>query len=129
MLLVAIRGEHGVAECPAAPGLIDRLVAALGGSSDGSDTEVSQQNLFRASSQPLDISGWDTGIPATDIERLRARAKEILLRHFGIAAIRTAAERSNEAIYQAWRGRALRDTVLTSDGYQQQCLGRVLPDY
>ena len=41
----------------------------------------------------------------------------------------TAGERSHEAIYQAWRDRELRDTVLTSEGYQQQCLGRVLPAY
>ena len=41
----------------------------------------------------------------------------------------TAGERSQEAIYQAWRDRELRDTVLTSEGYQQQCLGRVLPAY
>ncbi len=41
----------------------------------------------------------------------------------------TAGERSQEAIYQAWSDRELRDTVLTSEGYQQQCLGRVLPAY
>ena len=41
----------------------------------------------------------------------------------------TAGERSQEAIYQAWSDRKLRDTVLTSEGYQQQCLGRVLPAY
>ena len=41
----------------------------------------------------------------------------------------TAGERWQEALYQAWRDRALRDTVLTSEGYQQQCLGRVLPNY
>ena len=41
----------------------------------------------------------------------------------------TAGERSQEAIYQAWRDRELRDSVLTSEGYQLQCLGRVLPDY
>ncbi len=41
----------------------------------------------------------------------------------------TAGERSQEAIYQAWQNRELRDTVLTSEGYQLQCLGRVLPDY
>ena len=41
----------------------------------------------------------------------------------------TAGERLHEAIYQAWSDRKLRDTVLTSEGYQQQCLGRVLPAY
>ena len=41
----------------------------------------------------------------------------------------TAGERSQEAIYQAWSDRELRDTVLTSEGYQQQCFGRVLPAY
>ena len=41
----------------------------------------------------------------------------------------TAGERSQEAIYQAWRDRELRDSVLTSEGYQLQCLGRVLPNY
>ena len=41
----------------------------------------------------------------------------------------TAGERSQEAIYQAWRDRELRDSVLTSEGYQLQCLGRVLPDF
>ena len=41
----------------------------------------------------------------------------------------TAGERSQEAIHQAWSDRELRDTVLTSEGYQQQCLGRVLPAY
>ena len=41
----------------------------------------------------------------------------------------TAGERSQEAIYQAWQNRELRDTVLTSEGYQLQCLGRVLPDF
>ena len=41
----------------------------------------------------------------------------------------TAGERSQEAIYRAWRDRELRDTVLTSEGYQLQCLGRVLPDF
>ena len=41
----------------------------------------------------------------------------------------TAGERSHEAIYQAWQNRELRDTVLTSEGYQLQCLGRVLPDF
>ena len=41
----------------------------------------------------------------------------------------TAGERSQEANYQAWRDRELRDTVLTSEGYQQQCFGRVLPAY
>lgn len=41
----------------------------------------------------------------------------------------TAGERSQEAIYRAWQNRELRDTVLTSEGYQLQCLGRVLPDY
>ena len=41
----------------------------------------------------------------------------------------TAGERSQEAIHQAWSERELRDTVLTSEGYQQQCLGRVLPAY
>ena len=41
----------------------------------------------------------------------------------------TAGERMQEALYQAWRDRELRDTVLTSEGYQLQCLGRVLPDY
>ena len=41
----------------------------------------------------------------------------------------TAGERSQEAIYRAWQNRELRDTVLTSEGYQLQCFGRVLPDY
>ena len=41
----------------------------------------------------------------------------------------TAGERSQEAIYQAWQNRELRDSVLTSEGYQLQCLGRVLPDF
>ena len=41
----------------------------------------------------------------------------------------TAGERSKEAIYRAWQNRELRDTVLTSEGYQLQCLGRVLPDF
>ena len=41
----------------------------------------------------------------------------------------TAGERSQEAIYRAWQNRELRDTVLTSEGYQLQCLGRVLPNY
>ena len=41
----------------------------------------------------------------------------------------TAGERSQEEIYRAWRDRELRDAVLTSEGYQLQCLGRVLPDY
>ncbi len=41
----------------------------------------------------------------------------------------TAGERSKEAIYRAWQNRELRDTVLTSEGYQLQCLGRVLPNY
>ena len=41
----------------------------------------------------------------------------------------TAGERSQEAIYRAWQNRELRDTVLTSEGYQLQCLGRVLPNF
>jgi len=41
----------------------------------------------------------------------------------------TAGERSQEAIYRAWQNRELRDIVLTSEGYQLQCLGRVLPDF
>ncbi len=41
----------------------------------------------------------------------------------------TAGERSQESIYRAWRDRELRDSVLTSEGYQLQCLGRVLPNY
>ena len=34
-----------------------------------------------------------------------------------------------EEAYQAWKGERLREFVLTSEGYQQQCLGSVLPDF
>jgi len=39
-----------------------------------------------------------------------------------------AAGRSNDHIAVAWAGRSLRDLALTSEGYQERCLGRVLPD-
>ena len=41
----------------------------------------------------------------------------------------TAGELFGERLYQAWQDGALREFVLTSEGYQLQCLGRVLPDF
>ena len=41
----------------------------------------------------------------------------------------TAGELFAEELYQAWKDERLREYVLTSEGYQQQCLGRVLPDF
>ena len=41
----------------------------------------------------------------------------------------TAGELLAEELYQAWQDGRLREYVLTSDGYQEQCLGGVLPDF
>ena len=41
----------------------------------------------------------------------------------------TEGELKAEEVYQAWIAGELREYVLTSEGYQEQCLGRVLPDY
>ena len=46
-----------------------------------------------------------------------------------IAGTTTSSERHNAAMHHAWTGRILREVVVTAEGYQQQCLGRVLPDY
>ncbi len=41
--------------------------------------------------------------------------------------ITTDGELWQEEIYEAWGDRKLREAVLNSEGYQQQCLARVLP--
>ena len=41
----------------------------------------------------------------------------------------TGGELKAEEVYWAWQDKRLREFVLTSEGYQEQCLGSVLPDF